>query len=283
MTMKRTVLLFAGLGLTSPALAAESLPNRPGMSGHEGHAGHVMSMPAPPADSSAIETNAEDAARTPGPGEHAGHGEGGDRYVWLKLDQLEAADTNEGTQASWKGSLSWGSSLNRLWLTSEGARQEGHEVQTQLFWSHAVSRWWDLTLGTRLDNGPGASRTWAAVGVKGLAPYWFETAATFYVSDEQQTALRLDADYELLLTNRLILQPEVELNFYGKDDPARLQGSGLSDVTVGLRLRYEIRRKFAPYLGVEWTRRHGQTEDLARATGERVHDSRAMAGLRIWY
>lgn len=277
--MKRKLLSTAMLaGGVSCAACVEVSAAEPG--GHEGHAGHAMTAPAAlPADA-----NAEEAARAPGPGEHAGHG-GADRYVWLRLDQLEAADTDDGTATAWQGGVSWGTNLDRLWLTSEGSREDGKtdDVETQLYWTHAFRRWWDTTLGLRRDTGPGDSRTWAAAGLRGLAPYWFETAATLFVSDDGQTALRLEGDYELLLTNRLILQPEVELNFYGKDDPAGEWGEGPADSTVGLRLRYEIRRKFAPYIGVEWRRLHGQTADLAGAAGERAHDGLAVAGVRVWY
>lgn len=267
------------LTLSAPVIAQEGSS---AMSGHEEHAGHGMADLSPPLTT---DNNAEEAARTPGPGDHAGHEEGPDRYLWLKLDQLEAVDPADGEASAWKGGASWGTSLDRIWLTSEGSREDGRlgDVDTQLYWSHAFRRWWNTTVGVRTDNGPGDSRTWAAVGVRGLAPYWFEAAATLYFSDNDQTALRLEADYELLLTNRLILQPEVELNFYGREEAARQQGEGLADSTVGLRLRYEVRRKFAPYVGVEWVRLYGQTEDLASAAGERVHDGRAVAGVRIWY
>jgi copper resistance protein B len=207
------------------------------------------------------------------------------RFSWFKMDRLEVVDTGEESAQAWAGGIGWGGHFDRLWLTSEGERAEGRSemLETQLYWSHAVARWWDATLGLRNDNGAGDTRRWAAFGIKGLAPYWFETAATAFVGESGQTALRLEGEYELLITNRLILQPDIELNFYGKEEAARRQGDGLAESEAGLRLRYEIRREFAPYLGVEWRRLHGQSADLAQAAGLRVHDTAWMAGVRLWF
>ena len=135
----------------------------------------------------------------------------------------------------------------------------------------------------RHDSGVDPSRTWVAFGVQGLAPYWFETEATAYFGEDGRSALRFDAEYELLLTQRLILQPRIEANFYGKRDAARELGSGLSDVTMGLRLRYEIRREFAPYVGIERARKFGGTKDLVRAAGKDTDESRVVAGVRFWF
>jgi copper resistance protein B len=119
--------------------------------------------------------------------------------------------------------------------------------------------------------------------MQGLAPFWFEMEATFYVADEGRTALRAAGQYELLLTQRLVLQPQVEVNVYGKEDPSNGIGAGISDLQIGARLRYEIRRKFAPYVGVEWTRTFGDTADFARAEGQRVDDVHFVAGVHAWF
>ena len=121
------------------------------------------------------------------------------------------------------------------------------------------------------------------MGIQGLAPYWFEVDAAAYVGSGGRTALRLSADYELLLTQRLIVQPRIEANFYGKSDVARDIGKGLSDVTTGIRVRYEFTRQFAPYVGVPWATRFGQTADLARAAGEQIRNTRYVAGVRFWF
>ncbi len=116
-----------------------------------------------------------------------------------------------------------------------------------------------------------------------MAPYWFDVEATAYVGDSGRTAARAELEYDLLLTQRLILQPDVELKVYGKDDPARKIGSGLSSIDVGLRLRYEIKRQFAPYIGVLWSRKAGNTANFARTAGEDIRDTQFVAGVRIWF
>jgi Uncharacterized protein involved in copper resistance len=146
-----------------------------------------------------------------------------------------------------------------------------------------VTPWWDLLAGVRHDFHPADSQTFAAIGVQGLAPYFFEIEATAYFGEAGQTAARLEAEYELLLTNRLILQPQIQLDLHGRDDPARGIGSGLSTLEIGMRLRYEITRRFAPYLGVVHERAFGDTADLRRAAGEDTDDVQVVAGVRIWF
>lgn len=252
---------------------------------HDAHRHHRRPAPLqpPPDPAQAQGLATEPSAHEPHSGEHMSHGS--DEFLWLRADQLEAVEGADGTALQWKGSLSWGDTFNRVWLASEGEREEGssHELETRLFWSHAVSPWWDATLGLRHDNHPGEDRAWVGIGLRGLAPYWFETEATLYAGEGGQALLEIDVDYELLLTNRLILEPELELGVYGRDDAAHGEGAGLADTRFGLRLRYEFSRKFAPYVGVEWTQLQGNTRDLAEAAGARVHDTRAVAGLRFWY
>ena len=146
-----------------------------------------------------------------------------------------------------------------------------------------MSRWWSFQGGVRQDFGAGPSRTWASVGVQGLAPYFFEIDAALYVGEGSRTAARLSAEYEMLITQRLVLQPELEFNLYGKDDTRNSIESGLSDVELGLRLRYEIRRELAPYVGVHWERKLGDTADLLRDAGDDVSDLTLVVGLRAWF
>ena len=203
----------------------------------------------------------------------------------FKLSRFERATTDNGPATAWKADAWLGGDFDKLWFRSEGEHADGEfeHADAELFWSHALAAFWDTQLGVRHDFGSGADRSWAAFGVQGLAPYWFEVGATAYVGDAGRTALRVDVDYELSLTQRLILQPRLEFNAYGKADPAADIGSGLSDAEFGLRLRYEIRREFAPYVGVEWTRSFGGTADFARADGRDASDTRFVVGLRIWY
>jgi copper resistance protein B len=201
------------------------------------------------------------------------------------FDQLEWRSTAEGDAAVWDAEGWYGGDYNKAWLRSEGERVGGitQNARADLLWDHTFARWWSVQAGGRQDFGRGPSRTWAAVGVQGLAPYWFHTEATFYVGEQRRTAVRLKTEYELLFTQRLILQPEGEANLYGKADRARQLGSGLSDLEVGLRLRYEVRREFAPYVGVVWSRQFGGTAGRVRESGGDPSDVQFVAGLRAWF
>jgi copper resistance protein B len=203
----------------------------------------------------------------------------------LRLDQLEAFNGQDGSGQRWDLQAWYGTDGDRLWLRSEGERAHGRidDGDAEALWSHAVATYWNTQLGVRHDFGAGPRRDWVAVGVQGLAPYWFELAATAYAGPSGRTAARLRVEYELLFTQRLILQPELELNLYGKADPQRRIGAGLSDASLGLRLRYEFSRRFAPYLGVAWTRRFGGTAGFARDEHRPVLDCRFVAGLRFWF
>lgn len=201
------------------------------------------------------------------------------------IDQLEWQDADEGSAFNWNAKGWIGQDLSRLWWSTEGERENGstEDAQAQLLYGRSIARWWDLVAGLRHDFKPGSSQTWAAVGFQGLSPYWFELEATLYLGEAGQTAARLEAEYDVLLTNRLILQPLIEVNAYGKDDAERETGSGLSSIEAGLRLRYEFTRKVAPYLGVSWARKFGNTLDYAREDGEGAHETRLVIGIRTWF
>ncbi len=203
----------------------------------------------------------------------------------LLIDQLEAFHGKHGNGQTWEAEGWYGNDENKLWLRTEGDRSRGkiEDGDVEAFWNHLVATYWSTQLGVRHELGEGPSRNWAAFGVNGLASYWFELEATGYVGPSGRTAARLRAEYELLFTQRLILQPEFEVNAYGKSDPVRRIGSGISDAQLGLRLRYEIRRQFAPYIGVVWTRRLGNTADFARADHQAIFDRQWVAGVRIWF
>ncbi|HET6913364.1 MAG TPA: copper resistance protein B [Rhodanobacteraceae bacterium] len=200
----------------------------------------------------------------------------------LLIDQLEYARDNHGGDAGFVDGEAWyGKDFDKLWLKFEG--RPGDAFRTEALWDHAVAPFRDTQLGVRHDSGAGPDRTWAAFGVQGLAPYRIETEATFYVGANGRTAARVQFEYEAAITQRLILQPKLEMNFYGKDDPQRGIGSGLSDAELGLRLRYEMTRQFAPYVGVAWQQHYGRTADLVRAQGERAGSVQFVAGLRLWF
>lgn len=201
------------------------------------------------------------------------------------LDELERRGSGTDKDDTWDAQAWIGKDLAKLWIKSKGARGSGRTEhgELQLLYSRAVATYWDLQLGVRHDFEPSPSRTWVAVGLEGLAPYFFEIDAAFFISDSGQTALRFEAEYNLLLTQRLVLAPEIEANFYGKDDPAAGRGSGLSEIEAGLRLRYEFRREFAPYLGVTWFREFGETADMSSGAGRRSSDTQFTIGLRAWF
>ncbi|OBY92600.1 copper resistance protein CopB [Pseudomonas sp. AU11447] len=201
------------------------------------------------------------------------------------IDQLEWQDANQGSALSWEANGWVGGNVDRLWLRSEGERLNGvtEKAELQALWGHSVGPWWDVVGGVRQDFKPGSPQTWAAVGIQGLALYDFETQATAFLGEGGQSALRLKGDYDILLTNRLILQPTAEVNLYGQNDPRRGTGSGISDSEVGMRLRYEVYREFAPYIGVTWNHLYGKTADYASEEGADSNDTRLVVGVRMWF
>jgi copper resistance protein B len=203
----------------------------------------------------------------------------------LLVDQLEAFHGSNANGQVWEAEGWYGNDRDKIWLRTEGERSRGkiEDADLELFWNRNVATFWSTQIGLRQDAGEGPSRTWAAVGVQGLAPYWFELEATAYVGEGGRTAARLRAEYELLFTQRLILQPELEVNLYGRDEPARRVGSGLSDAQFLLRLRYEFSRQFAPYVGIGWTRSFGTTADYVRQAHQSLLDRRIVAGVRFWF
>ncbi len=205
-------------------------------------------------------------------------------YTFLLLDQLEWQGDQSAVGMNWDAKGWIGGDLSRVWFRTEGETEAGRlgDAEAHLFYGRAVARWWDVVLGVRQDVRPGPAQTWGAFGVQGLAPYWFEVEATGYVSDGGQTAARLEVEYEILLTNRLVLRPLLEVNLYGKSNVERGIGAGLSSSDVGLRMRYEFRREVAPYIGVTWNRMFGETQDLAEVAGDAVSRVRFVAGLRLW-
>lgn len=201
------------------------------------------------------------------------------------LDRLERVNSSDSDYSTYDAQAWFGRDYDRVVIKAEGDIGEGKlkEASTELLWGHAIATFWDSQLGVRYDSGDGPDRSWLAFGVQGLAPYWFEVDATAYVGENGRTALGMEAEYELLITQKLILQPRLEANLYGKRDVEREIGSGLSDMTVGLRLRYEIKRQFAPYLGIEWAGKFGGTENYAKAAGKDPTDTRLVAGIRFWF
>jgi copper resistance protein B len=201
----------------------------------------------------------------------------------LSFDQLEWRTLAPANSTVWQGEGWFGNDFNKLWARSEGEALAGTaDARAELFWDHAIARWWSVEVGGREDFGTGPARGWAAFGVRGTAPQRVDVEATLYAGAAVRTAARLKFEYELLFTQRLILQPEIEMNLYGRADPARDIAAGVSDFEIGLRLRYEVRREFAPYAGLVWARRLGAAADLARAAALTCDGFCLAVGLRVW-
>lgn len=265
-----------------PAGAAQHSPMQ-----HDGMDHGSMTHPPVTAPSSAPSvpplSDADRAAAFPDLPPHVMH-QGGSNFLFL-ADQLEWQDADEGSALAWDISGWYGGDIDRLAFRSEGERTDGHteEAELQLLWSHAVGPWWETVAGVRQDFEPGSPQTWAAFGVQGMPLFGLETEATAFLGESGQSALRLEAEYDILLTQHWVLQPTAELNLHGRNDEARGVGSGLSDAGFGLRLRYELNRQFAPYIGVTWNRAYGNTANLLRDEGEDASDTRLVAGIRFWF
>ena len=206
-------------------------------------------------------------------------------HVKVMLDRVEQFHAGGSNGQAIDGQAWVGGDTDKLWFKVDGERVNGRlgATRTEALWNHAIATYWGLQAGVRHDFGDGPGRTWAAFGVQGLSPYWFDIQATAYVGQSGRTALRFEGEYDLLLTQRLILQPDVKVAFYGKRDPECGLGAGLSDIDAGLRLRYEVSRKFAPYVGVVWNRKFAGTAGYARDSGNDVQTTRVVAGVRLWF
>lgn len=201
------------------------------------------------------------------------------------VDRLEY-QTQEGADVLLWDAEGWvGGDYHKLWLKSEGEMSRGHaeEAEIQALYARAIAPFWNLQIGARHDIQPSPSRTFAVFGIEGFAPLWFEVDAASFISVDGDVSFRAKAEYDLLLTQRLILQPRMEANIAIQDAHKWGVGEGMNDVELGLRLRYEIRREFAPYIGVSWSRKIGETATLARDEGENTDMVSLAAGLRIWF
>ena len=199
------------------------------------------------------------------------------------VEQLEYQNYDSRDVLNWNANAWIGGDIDRLWLRTEGERENGvtHKAELQALWGHAISPWWELVGGVRQDFKPASGQAWAAFGIQGMPLYGLELEATAYVGERQQTALRLESSYAILLTNRWILEPSLEANFYGRNDASRDQGSGLADSEIGVRLRYEITRGFAPYLGVSFNRSYGNAAEQIRDDDGDIGQTRLVAGVRL--
>ena len=205
--------------------------------------------------------------------------------VSVMLDQFEVRDSSGDKPVVWQAQGWVGKDLDKFWFKTEGERLNGktEEAELQALYSKAIAPYWDFQIGAKRNFQPSPSRNWVAVGFQGLAPYFFEIDVSLFIGESGRSSLRLEAEYEFLLTQRLILTPEIEMNFFTENDPDTSTGSGLSKVESGLRLRYEIRREIAPYLGINWSKLSGNTADFANTEGEQTDDVQFLIGIRARY
>jgi copper resistance protein B len=208
-------------------------------------------------------------------------------FVHALFDQFEGRTDGPNSEFRWDGEAWAGTDMNKLWLKSEGFVNNGEmtDGDQEALYNRPIPRmrYFDAQAGVRADLDSGPKRVWGAIGIEGLAPHFFEFEPTFYFRDGGHLAARVQGSYDLLLTQRLIAQPELEMNLYSKQDPARGIGTGLSDIDTGIRLRYEFSRKFAPYVGFAYDGTFGSTATFARQAKESVSNPRFVFGVMIWY
>jgi copper resistance protein B len=204
--------------------------------------------------------------------------------VMFNLAEYRARQGRDGYH--WDSEAFVGGDIDRLWLKSEGGGAFGEPLENaevQALYSRAIGPYFNLQAGVRQDFGRGPNRTYATVGFEGLAPYMFEVEGALFLSNKGDLLGRLEGYYDQRITQRLILQPRVELNLAAQDVPDNRIGTGLTDAGLGLRLRYEITRRFAPYVGVSYEAKTGRTADFARVEGEDPTITSFVAGIRIWF
>ena len=185
----------------------------------------------------------------------------------------------------WDAQAWYGGDYNKLWLKSEGQQTVGgrtQEADLQVLYARRIAPFWHLQGGLRSEVRPGPTQNYGVLAIQGIAPYWFNVEASAFFRGGNISG-RLEAEYDQLLTQRLILQPRIDSDFSATADPARGVGRGINDVALGLRLRYEIKREFAPYIGITWSRKLGDTADIARSRGEDARSTAVIFGVRAWF
>lgn len=266
---------------------------------HGGHSGHVM----PPVGASSPEGVVPAASAPSTPANHAAdayydpaemadaraillHESGGMGNSMILIDRLEWRPGPGGDGFAWDGEGWIGGDIDRFAFKTEGEGTLGgkmEQAEVQVGWSHALDPWFNVRAGVRQDFRPEPQRTYAVLGIEGLAPYWFDVEGQIFLSDKGEVSARAEASYDQRITQRLIAQPQVELNFSAQDVPELATGSGINSIELGFRLRYEIVREFAPYVGVNWERKLGRSANYADARGDNPAALRFVTGVRFWF
>ena len=290
-------------GMNMPAEATgqsvgHDMSSMPGMATDGQMAGHGAGgtslapgnapAPAPPSDHYADRIYQNGAMADSRSMLHNEHGGSTSSMILFNLAEYQVRNGRDGYR--WDGEAWFGKDLDRLTIKTEGegvfAGRNGIFMETaevQALYSRALNPYWNVQAGVRYDFNPNPSRTYATIGIEGVAPYWFETEAAVFLSNKGEVLGRIEGYYDQRITQRLILQPRVELNFSAQDVPETRIGAGISNAEFGLRLRYEVRREFAPYIGVSYDRQLGKTADYARADGEGVKATSFVIGVRTWF
>lgn len=204
--------------------------------------------------------------------------------ILFNIAEVQVRDGRDGYR--WDGEGWIGGDIDRAVVKTEGAGSFGQRIEAaevQALYSHAIGPYFDLQAGVRHDVAPTPTRTYATVGVEGLAPYMFDVEAAAFLSTRGEVLARLEGWYDQRVTQRLVLQPRAELNLSAQNIAATGTGDGLVDAELGLRLRYEIAREFAPYVGVSYEAKAGRTADYARARGDDPTSTSLVAGVRLWF
>ncbi len=297
-------------GMTAPGMTAPGM-TAPGMTAPEvdrpgGHAGHDMTAPAIATDTIAPTGTALPAGNAPAPPLPTGHfadrqfgtaammparaqmmrESGAQRLAQVMFNLAEYQIRNGKDGYRWDGEGWFGGDIDRAVIKTEGSgavRGGVEAAEVQALYSHAIGPYFDVQAGIRHDFAPSPTRSYATVGVEGLAPYMFDTEAAVFVSTKGDVLGRLEGWYDQRLAQRLVLQPRVEFNLAAQDIPETRIGAGLSDAELGLRLRYEMAREFAPYVGISYEAKTGRTADYARADGKDVTTTSLVAGVRFWF
>jgi len=199
-------------------------------------------------------------------------------YYKFTMDSLEKQN-NKDESISWSGNIWVGNELNKVFIYSEGEKPKGSssESENQLVFSRAIAPYWDVQLGVGYDKKPNVDKTWGVVALKGMMPYFIETRAAL-LAGGGVAGLRFEVEYKALLTQKLALTPSFSTAIYSKDIPDMELGKGISSTNIGLRLSYEIRREFAPYIGVEWKKNYGNTDTFSP-----LDEAYVLAGFKFWF
>jgi copper resistance protein B len=280
------------LASAMPAAAQDHAAHETQTPAPDPHAGHAAAPPPQPApaNGSAEHANAADLYFDPALMARAREQliaeNGGMRTYAVFFERLEVGFGDDAESYAWQAQGWYGGDIHRFWWKSEGEgafEDDLEHAELQLLYSRAVTPYFDLQAGLRQIYLDGEDQTDLVLGVQGLAPHWFEVGAAGFISTEGDVTARAEAEYDLRLTQKLILQPAAELNLAAQDIPELDIGAGLTDANFGLRLRYEVSRRFAPYIGIEWTGALGETREIRDASGEDTQSTRAVIGLRAFF